>query len=114
MPRRAAALAALVAGVWLLTNPGWALLALAGMLLIGVPTGTDETVAAAAGRVRAAVTGVASTAKGAPRRSVAVSAMSLGVLAVPAGLLLAAGAGIALATLGGLLLGVSLLTGWGA
>ena len=114
MARRIAALAALVAGVCLLAGPGWALLVLAGMLLIGVPTGTDETVGALLQRAQDGARSAGSTARGAPRRSVAVTAMGLGLIAVPAGMLLAAGTAVALVTLGGLLLGVSMLTGWGA
>lgn len=114
MPRRLLALAALVGGVLVLVGPGWALLALGGLLLAGLPATIDQSVSAALRRARRAAGATYAAALGAPKRSISVGCMTAGVLAVPVGIVLAAGVGAAIVAFGGLLLGVSLLTGWNA
>lgn len=114
MPRRVAAGVCLAAGVFVLLGFGWALLAAGVLLLVGVPAGSDESVAAVAGRVRTWAATAVLQVRTVPRRSVAVGCMSVGVAAVPAGVLLATGVGVALVTFGGLMLGVSVLSGWNA
>jgi drug/metabolite transporter superfamily protein YnfA len=114
VPRRLAAAACLVGGVFVLLGLGWALLAAGVLLFVGLPAGTDESVAVVALRVRRAVATVVGRARVMPRRMVAGGAMSVAVLVIPAGLVLAAGVGAALVAFGGLMVGVSLLTGWNA
>ncbi len=110
MPRNVAATVALAAGTWVQFGPGWALLALGGLLYAGVPSEAQAR-AAAAGAIQAAVRAWRSVA-GAPRRALAATGMAGGLVMVPAGTTLAAGVGAGLVAAGGLLLAASLLLGW--
>jgi len=100
------------AGVWVLAGPGWALL-LAGVAVWGLtprqqqPVAWDEVVA----KARRKLAGVRQAS---PRRAVAVGAMASGAVVLPTGVLLAAGLGAGVISLGVVLGGVSLLTGWNA
>jgi hypothetical protein len=103
------------AGVLLLAGLGWALVAGACLALVLWPRGVADDRLAGLAR-RAAMLGRqwAAQVKAAPRRVTAVTGMGAGVALVPVGLGLATGLGIAVAAAGALLIGVGLLTGWGA
>lgn len=122
---RLAAVCCLAAGIGVLAGPGWALLAL-GVLLWGsgprrrpeADNGPQEApLDAAVARARElavkARDGAARAAQK-PRRTTAVASMAAGVTGVPTGVLLVAGTGAAVLAAAGLLIGVSLLTGWNA
>ncbi|MFF4547271.1 hypothetical protein ACFY1J_24095 [Streptomyces sp. NPDC001406] len=119
--QRLAAVACLAAGVGVLAGPGWALFAL-GVLLWG--SGPRARSEAAQPPLDAAVTrareiakrlrGSAVQAAQKPRQTTAVASMAAGIAGVPAGVLLTVGAGAAVATAGGLLIGLGILTGWNA
>jgi len=97
-----------VAGIWILTGPGWALLVASGLLLVLPESGRVSAMAAVAGsQVRAAWRWVVGS-----KRSVAVATMPGAVVLVPLGLGITFGAGIGVAVLGAMLGAVSLLTGW--
>lgn len=102
------------AGVWVLAGPGWALLAGACLVFVLWPQGAETAVEAAGSRAVAGVRRLAVRAAGAPRRAVAMVMSAGGLALLPAGLVISAGAGIAVAAAGGLLIGYGLLTGWGA
>jgi hypothetical protein len=103
------------AGIALLAGVGWALVAGACLALVLWPQGVADDRLAGLAR-RAAVVGRqwAAQVRSAPRRATAVTGMAGGVVLVPAGLGVATGLGVAVAAAGGLLIGVGLLTGWGA
>lgn len=112
MPLQRLAGAACVAGaVWLLAGPGWALLTVGLLLLVAAPAVRAGDVVQRARTAGKAAWGVA---RALPRRSTAVSAMTLGVVGVPTGMGLAFGIGAAVVAAGGLLVGVAILTGWNA
>jgi hypothetical protein len=102
------------AGVFRLAGAGWALLAAAALVLVFWPQGAD-TMAAVFTR-RAAMLGRRAVArvKAAPRRVTAVGGMAAGVVLLPAGASLAAGVGVGLIAAAAGLVGVALLSGWGA
>ncbi|MFE9337756.1 hypothetical protein [Streptomyces sp. NPDC007063] len=99
------------AGVWVLAGPGWSLL-LAGVAVWGLAPRQQQPAAwsEAAAKARQKLAAVTAT----PRRAVAVGTMASGAVALPTGVLLAAGAGAGVISLGVVLGGVSLLTGWNA
>lgn len=108
---RAAAVACLSAGLWILAGPGWALLALGGLLWIVAPRETQPVkLADLAERARE----IAAVARQAPRRAAAVGSMAAGAIALPSGVLLVAGVGAGVIAAGVVLGGVSLVTGWDA
>lgn len=109
---RAAAVACLAGGLWILAGPGWALLALGVLLWALEPGGGSAPVRL--DDVVKRVRGFGQVARQAPRRAAAVGSMAAGAVALPSGVLLAFGAGAAVITAGLSLVGVSLLTGWGA
>lgn len=100
------------AGVLLLAGAGWALVA--GAVLVAVAWRREPDWAAFGRRARLAARRVAARVRTAPRRVTALGGMTGGIALVPAGLALSAGAGVALAAGGFLLIGLGLLTGWGA
>jgi hypothetical protein len=102
------------AGVVLLAGTGWALVAGACMALALWPQGADPVLAAFTRRAAQLGRRGVIQVKAAPRRVTAVTGMGAGVALVPVGLGLATGLGIAVAAAGALLIGVGLLTGWGA
>jgi len=106
--RRIAAVGCASLGVYLLAGAGWALLVLAALLLTA--GWLDRALAQTPDRIR----GGLRYTREAPRRTAAATAMTVGLVAVPTGVALIASGGAALAVLGGLALGVSLLTGWNA
>lgn len=108
---RAAAVACLVAGVWVLAGPGWALLLL-GVALWGMAPRQQQPVRM--DDVRAAVKAWAGRVWQAPRRAAAVGTMAVSAVALPSGVLLVAGVGAGVIAAGVVLGGVSLLTGWNA
>jgi len=102
------------AGAYVLAGPGWALLAGALLVFALVPGSADSVLAAASRRAGGLARRAAAAAVSAPRRAVAAAGMGGGLALVPAGLGLWAGAGAGVAAAGGLLIGLSLLTGQGA
>jgi hypothetical protein len=100
------------AGVYVLAGAGWALLG-AGFLVFALWRPEPDWRALQA-RAGGAVRGLVARVKAAPRRATAVGGMAAGVLLLPAGAGLAAGAGVALIAAAVALAGVALMTGWGA
>jgi hypothetical protein len=100
------------AGVWLLAGAGWALVA--GALLVFALWRREPDWAALGARGAAAGRRLAARVKAAPRRATAVGGMTGGIVLLPLGLGVSSGLGIAVAAAGGLLIGLSLLTGQGA
>ena len=100
------------AGVFVLAGAGWALLAGAFLVLAAWRKEPDWAVLAA--RVTSGAVRLGRRVKAAPRRATAVTGMGGGLALLPAGLGMSAGAGVALAAGGVLLIGVGVLTGWGA
>lgn len=121
---RLAAVACLAAGIGVLAGPGWALLALGVLLWGSGPRARSEAAQRpvapldeAVARTREVVVRLregAAQAAQKPRRTTAVASMVAGVAGVPAGVLLTVGAGAAVITAGGLLIGLSVVTGWNA
>lgn len=111
--QRLIAFGCVVAGVFVLAGTGWALLALGGLLWV-----RDDRAAAWLSdrwsRGRAATVVRWRQVRAAPRRVLAGSMMGGGAVAAPAGALVAAGTGAALLVAAAILLGLSLLLGWGA
>ena len=111
--QRLVAFGLLVAGVLVQFGLGWALLA-AGLLLWARD---DRAVSWLKGR-RLQLADWAGDRwqrlRAAPRKSTAAVMMGAGVLAAPAGVSLVAGVGVAIVVAGGLVIGFSLLLGWGA
>lgn len=121
---RLAAVACLAAGIGVLAGPGWALLAL-GVLLWGSgprsrsdaaerPEAPLDAAVARAREIAVRLRGSAVQAAQKPRQTTAVASMAAGIAGVPAGVLLTVGAGAAVVTAGGLLIGLGVLTGWNA
>ncbi len=112
MMQRLVAVGCLIAGVLVLAGLGWALLAAGGLLWLA-----DDRVAVWLtgrwSRLQADVRGRWASAREAPRHALARSMMGMGAVAAPAGALVAAGVGAALLVAAGVLLGLSLLLGWG-
>ena len=102
------------AGVYVLAGPGWALLAGASLVFALVPGDADSLLAAWSRRAGGLARLAAAAAASAPRRAVAAAGMGGGLALVPAGLGLWIGLGAAAVAAGGLLIGLSLLTGQGA
>jgi|SRR6266496_857906 len=114
MTRALAVTCLLIAGIWLLTSPGWALLA-AGCLVFAVwPDGADTVLARGWRRAVAWSRALAGRVAAGPRRAGAAGSMASGIVLIPAGLGMTAGLGIGVAAAGLLLIGFSLLTGQGA
>ena len=112
MVRSSVVFALAVAGVFMLAGAGWALLAGAGLVLVlwrREPSWGDLR-----RRVTVAGRSLAGRVRGAPRRAVAMSGMGGGLALFPAGMALWVGLGAGVAAAGGLLIGLSLLTGQGA
>src|SRR6266498_5938189 len=104
----------LLAGIWLLTSPGWALLA-AGCLVFAVwPDGADTALARGWRRAVALSRAAAAKVAAGPRRAGAAGSMASGIVLVPAGLGRSAWPWIGVTAAGLLLIGFSLLTGQGA
>ncbi len=110
--QRLVAVGCLIAGVLVLAGLGWALLAAGGLLWLA-----DDRVAVWLtgrwSRLQADVRGRWASAREAPRHALARSMMGMGAVAAPAGALVAAGVGAALIVAAVVLLGLSLLLGWG-
>jgi hypothetical protein len=102
------------AGIYVLAGLGWALLAGACLTFALVPGGTDSLLVSASRRALVLARRASAAARSAPRRAVAAGGMGGGLALVPAGLGLWIGAGAAAVAAGGLLIGLSLLTGQGA
>ncbi len=100
------------AGVFVLAGAGWALLA--GALLVLAAWREEPDWRFLAARVTSGAVRLGGRVKAAPRRATAVTGMGGGLALLPAGLGVSAGAGVALAAGGVLLIGVGVLTGWGA
>src|SRR5258708_29476944 len=100
------------AGVFVLAGAGWALLAGAFLVLAAWREEPDWRFLAA--RVTSGAVRLGGRVKAAPRRATAVTGMGGGLALLPVGLGLSAGAGVALAGVAVLLIGVGGLTGWGA
>ena len=114
MARSAVAACLAFAGVWLLAGAGWALVAGAILVFALWPQGADTALARAFRASAERGRQLAAWAAAAPKRAVALGGMGGGVAAVPAGLAWLAGGGAAVVAAGSLLIGLSLLTGWGA
>ena len=108
MARRIVMIACLTAGIGLLAGPGWALLALGVLVELAWPHQAPAWLPDASARAR----GWLAAAKGAPRRVLAASTMTVGVVVIPVGVLLLAGVGAAMVVAGMLAGGVGLLLGW--
>ncbi len=108
MARRIVMIACLTAGVALLTGPGWALLALGVLVEVAWPHTQPAWLPGVVARVR----GWLDAAKATPRRVLAASTMTVGVLVIPTGVLLLAGVGAAMVVAGMLAVGEGLLLGW--
>jgi hypothetical protein len=102
------------AGVYVLAGAGWALLAGAFLTFALWPSGADTALSGAFRASAERFRRLAAWAVAAPKRAVATAGMGGGVALVPAGLALSAGGGVAVVAAGALLIGVALLTGWGA
>ena len=102
------------AGIFVLAGAGWALLAGAGLALVFWPQGAET--AAAAWRRKAVLLArdLARKVAERPRKAVGATGMAGGLALVPAGIAGASGIGAGIAVAGGLLIGLALLTGWGA
>lgn len=108
---RYVAAACVAAGVGLLAGVGWALLALGALVWLLAPPGTQPVnLAAVMERAR----GLSLRARQAPRRTAAVTSVSAGLSAIPAGVLVVGGLGMASIVGGSLLVGFGVLTGWNA
>lgn len=105
MARRIAAIVAATAGIWLLTGPGWALLALGLLVEIGWPRDRSAWLESARRRVLA----VWPRVRAIPQQITAVSSTGSGVALIPVGVGVFAGWGLAVLVLGVLLLGLGLL-----
>jgi len=105
MPRRIVAIAAAVAGIFMLVGLGWALLTLALLVEIGWP----QEHAAWLEPVRQRVLGVWPKVRAMPQQLTGASAVVVGVVFLPTGAGLALGVWAALLVLGGLLLCLGLL-----
>jgi hypothetical protein len=114
MVRSFAVFALAFAGLWVLAGAGWALVAAAFLVFALWPQGAETAVAAWQRRAARFGRDLARRAAARPRKAVGVGGMAGGVALLPAGLVLSAGAGVGVAVAGGLLIGVALLTGWGA
>lgn len=111
--QRMLAAVCLVAGVFVMFGAGPALLAAGALLWVRddrAAVWLTEHRKAATERIKTTV----SAARELPRRAMAGSAMGVGLAAVPAGMTVVYGAGAALVAAGALLIGFSLLSGWGA
>jgi len=102
------------AGVYVLAGAGWALVAGACLVFALVPQGADSLLTATGRKAMALGRRVAGAAGAAPRRAVAMTGMCGGLALLPAGRGLWIGLGAGVAAAGGLLVGLSLLTGQGA
>lgn len=111
--QRLVAFGFLVAGVGVLFGLGWGLVAAGLLLWVRDDRATawlsrrfDQLlIRVAAGRHRL---------REAPRKTVATWTMGAGMVTAPSGVMLVAGLGVALVVAAGLLIGISLLIGWGA
>jgi len=114
MVRSGLAASLVFAGVWLLAGAGWGLVA-GGCLVFALwPQGAETALTRASRASAERARRLAGLVKAAPRRATAVGGMTAGVALLPLGLAVASGVGIAVAAGGALLIGVGLLTGWGA
>lgn len=102
------------AGVYVLAGAGWALLAGALLTFALWPQAADTALAGWLRKAAALARAGAAWAAAAPKRAVATAGMGGGVALVPAGLAWSAGGGVAVVAAGSLLIGLALLTGWGA
>jgi hypothetical protein len=109
MPRRIVAIAAAVAGIWLLAGLGWALLTLGVLVEVGCPRGASPWIETAIDRLRRHGGVLWAKAKGIPQQIGAVTSAGSGMALVPLGVGLFAGVGPALVVLGVLALGLGLL-----
>jgi hypothetical protein len=107
--QRLVASALLTAGVLVLAGVGWALV-VAGVFAW---LADDRSVAWLSDRWDQAQAAWRRLA-GAPRRSLAGGAMGVGLIALPAGATAEIGVAVGVMVFGGLLIGFSLLSGWGA
>jgi hypothetical protein len=105
MPRRIVAIAAGVAGIFMLAGLGWALLALALLVEVGWPRERAEWLEP----VRRRVLAVWPKVRAMPQQLTGASAVVAGVVFLPTGAGLALGVWAALLVLGGLLLCLGLL-----
>ncbi|MFJ2567888.1 hypothetical protein ACIO02_33980 [Streptomyces sp. NPDC087568] len=108
---RAAAACCLAAGVWMLATPAWGVLALGAAVWVLAPREREREPLAEPGQ------GLRERWKAlrqAPRRAVAVAAMTLGTAGIPAGVALIAGTGPAVLAGAAALIAVALLVGWNA
>lgn len=112
MAHRWVAVLFLCAGVWLLAGLGWALL-LAGVAVWDLAPRQQQSVAWDEAVVKAREV-LVRVRQASPRRAVAAGSMAAAAVALPSGVLLAAGIGAGVISLGVVLGGVSLLTGWNA
>lgn len=106
MVRKLAAAVLLATGIGVQFGPGWALLAAGLLAAVGLPSEADLA------RGRELLVGWWRRVVGMPRRALAASNLAVGVVAVPAGALVAAGVGQALLALGVLLLILGGLLAW--
>jgi hypothetical protein len=112
MARSLVAASMAFAGVFMLAGTGWALLA--GAFLVLAAWRKEPDWRSLAARAGTAARRLALRVKAAPRRATALGGMGGGLALLPAGLGLSAGAGVALTAAAVSLLGLGVLTGWGA
>lgn len=108
---RYVAAASVAVGVGLLAGVGWALLALGALAWLLAPQGEKLPNLE---RVREQAAAVAAGLRAMPRRAVAVGSVGTGLAAIPAGVLVVGGLGMAGIVGGSLLVGFGVLTGWNA
>jgi hypothetical protein len=108
--QRLAAAACAVAGVWMLTGPGWALLTAAALLFVAPESVRLRQAADRGRRVVAAAWRWLATG----RRAVATASMPAAAVLLPTGVFLLSGVGAGLLAAGLVLGGLSLLAGWNA
>jgi hypothetical protein len=107
--QRLVATALITVGVAVLLGVGWAFLAAGGLVWL-----LDDRSTAWLVESRDRVWGAAQRLVATPRRSLSATAMGAGLVAVPAGVTVEVGVAVGVIVFGGLLIGFSLLSGWGA
>ena len=110
MPRRIVAIAAGVAGIYVLAGLGWALLALAVLVEVGWPRERSPQLEVVFQRALASGRRLVMSVRAMPQQMTGASAVVAGVAILPAGAGLVTGrVGAALLVLGALLLSLGLL-----